>query len=152
MKRLSPILALYKSQDFVDGVNLCSKLAKNCGIGHTAGLYTTEDHSERENYFLQHVPVSRVLVNSPTSLTAIGSAFNFDVEPSFTLGVGTLAGSSVSKNVGPSHLINLVTIAERQDHIEWFNLPQCIFLIEVVLKKASVNVVMPILQENATNM
>ena len=126
-EKLSPILALYKSQDFFDGVNLCSKLAKNCGIGHTAGLYTTEDHSERENYFLQHVPVSRVLVNSPTSLAAIGSAFNFDVEPSFTLGVGTLARSSVSKNVGPSHLINLVTIAERQDHIEWFNLPQRIF-------------------------
>ena len=32
-----------------------------------------------------------------------------------------------SANVGPMHLINLVKVAERQDHIEWFNLPERIF-------------------------
>ena len=57
-------------------------------------------------------------MNAPTSLAAIGSAFNFQIDPSFSLGVGTLAGSSVSNNVGPMHLINFVTVAERQEHIE----------------------------------
>ncbi len=135
-EKLSPILAMYRSRDFEDGVALCRKLAINGGVGHTAGLYTRKNHSTRENYFVQHVPVSRVLVNTPTSLTAIGSAFNFAVDPSFTLGVGTLAGSSVSQNVGPSHLVNHVTVAERQDHIEWFNLPHRVFFNRGCLEEA----------------
>jgi len=139
-EKLSPILSFFQCENFEDGVNLCAKLAKNGGIGHTAGLYTSKNNkllaSEREKQFVHSVPVSRVLVNSPASLTAIGSSFNFDVPPSFTLGVGTMAGSSVSTNVGPSHLINLVTVAERQDHIEWFNLPQRIFFNRGCLEEA----------------
>ena len=99
-EKLSPILSLYKADDFDDGVNLCGELARTGGIGHTAGLYTDiSRHSilkeEREKKFVEMVPVSRVLVNSPTSLPAIGTSFNFQDDPSFSLGVGTLAGSSV---------------------------------------------------------
>lgn len=138
-EKLSPVLSLFQAENFEDGVDLCAKLTKNGGVGHTAGLYTSKNStlaSEREKLFVQSVPVSRVLVNSPTSLTAIGTSFNFDVDPSFTLGVGTMAGSSVSQNVGPSHLINIVTVAERQDHIEWFNLPQRVFFNRGCLEEA----------------
>lgn len=130
-EKLSPILSMYKADDFNEALDLSEKLARNGGVGHTAGLYTDMNNSElakeRESMFVKHVPVGRVLVNSPTSLAAIGSSFNFAIDPSFTLGVGTLAGSSVSSNVGPLHLINLVNVAERQEHIEWFNLPGKIF-------------------------
>lgn len=140
-EKLSPILSLYKADDFDDGVNLCEKLARTGGIGHTAGLYTDINRNsmlkeEREKKFVEKVPVCRVLVNSPTSLAAIGSSFNFQIDPSFSLGVGTLAGSSVSANVGPMHLINLVNVAERQDHIEWFNLPKRIFYNRGCLEEA----------------
>lgn len=86
--------------------------------------------------FVEKVPVGRVLVNSPTSLAAIGSAFNFQIDPSFSLGVGTLAGSSVSSNVGPVHLLNLVKVAERQDHIEWFNLPSRVYFNRGCMEEA----------------
>ena len=129
-EKLSPIMSMYKAEDFDEGLDMCEKLARNGGIGHTGGFYTDTDSElakEREAQYVQRVPVGRVLVNSPTSLAAIGSAFNFQIDPSFSLGVGTLAGSSVSNNVGPMHLINLVNVAERQEHIEWFNLPGRIF-------------------------
>jgi acetaldehyde dehydrogenase/alcohol dehydrogenase len=120
-EKLSPVLSLYRANDFDEALLLCGKLARTGGLGHTGGLYTDADSNEaqiRENKFVENVPVGRVLVNAPTSLAAIGSAFNFQIDPSFSLGVGTLAGSSVSNNVGPMHLINLVNVAERQDHIE----------------------------------
>lgn len=139
-EKLSPVLSVYQSIDFNDGVAMCRKLAQNGGLGHTAGLYTSKNNEElakqREDEFVRLVPVSRVVVNAPTSLTAIGTAFNFAVSPSFTLGVGSYAGSSVSVNVGPSHLINLVTVAERQDHIEWFNLPERIYFNRGCLEEA----------------
>mmetsp|Transcript_3284 Transcript_3284/g.4910 ORF Transcript_3284/g.4910 Transcript_3284/m.4910 type:complete len:275 (-) Transcript_3284:4755-5579(-) len=130
-EKLSPILSLFKATDFDDAINLCDKLTRNGGIGHTAALYTDSDNTEeskaREAKMVKSVPVSRILVNSPSSLAAIGSSFNFKIDPSFSLGVGTLGGSSVSKNVGPMHLLNFVDVAERQEHIEWFNLPSRIF-------------------------
>ena len=95
-EKLSPVLALYNAATFEDAVQKCRALALNGGVGHTAGLYTTStDKKEalrREEDFLMNVPVHRVLVNVPTSLAAIGSAFNFSIDPSFTLGVGTGAG------------------------------------------------------------
>ena len=129
-EKLSPILAMFKCRDFESGVDTCALLTRTGGLGHTAGLYTdmeTDVSAVRENAFLQKVRTGRLLVNSPTSLTAIGTAFNFQIDPSFTLGVGTLAGSSVSGNVGPMHLVNIETVAERQEHIAWFNLPHRIF-------------------------
>ena len=138
-EKLSPIISMYKADNFDEAISMCANLARTGGVGHTGGLYTdaeSKQAKERENAFVEKVPVGRVLVNSPTSLAAIGSAFNFQVDPSFTLGVGTLAGSSVSNNVGPMHLINLVSVAERQDHIEWFNLPERIFFNRGCLEEA----------------
>mmetsp|Transcript_29053 Transcript_29053/g.43877 ORF Transcript_29053/g.43877 Transcript_29053/m.43877 type:complete len:420 (+) Transcript_29053:957-2216(+) len=138
-EKLCPVLSVFKSDDFMDGVDVCSRIVKNGGVGHTAGLYTSKDPSiafQRETIFVKQVPVGRVFINTPTSLTAIGTAFNFQVDPSFTLGVGTLAGSSVSNNLGPMHLINLVTVARRQTHIEWFNLPNRIYFNRGCLEEA----------------
>lgn len=129
-EKLSPVLSMFKADSFEEAVSICGCLARNGGVGHSAGLYTSsipEEANRREQMFVENVPVGRVFVNAPTSLTAIGSAFNFEVDPSFTLGVGTQAGSSMSSNLGPMHLINTVTVAERQDHMEWFNLPQKVY-------------------------
>eukprot|EP01083_Nonionella_stella_P101042 285919_1 len=120
-EKLCPIISIFEARDFDEAIVMCRDLAQNGGVGHTGGLYTNADSNNakyRERKYVENVPVGRVLVNSPTSLAAIGSSFNFQIDPSFSLGVGTLAGSSVSENVGPMHLINLVTVAERQDHIE----------------------------------
>jgi len=107
-EKLSPVIALYRASTFDDAVQMCRSLALTGGVGHTAGLYTSnlnsEDMQRREEAFLKEVPVHRILVNAPTSITAIGTSFNFAVDPSMTLGVGTSAGSSMSSNLGPQHV------------------------------------------------
>jgi acetaldehyde dehydrogenase/alcohol dehydrogenase len=45
-------------------------------------------------------------------------------------------GSSVSTNLGPSHLINVTTLAERQNHIEWLKLPQQLYFNRGCLEEA----------------
>jgi acetaldehyde dehydrogenase / alcohol dehydrogenase len=63
----------------------------------------------------------------PTSVSAIGTEFNSRIDPSFTLGVGTHAGSSTNDNVGPMHLLNIKTLATRQEHMEWYKNPPAIY-------------------------
>ena len=112
-EKLSPVIALYRAKSFDDGLQLCKSLALNGGVGHTAGLYTSNLNSEetrrREEAFLKEVQVCRVLVNMPTSMAAIGASFNFYIDPSLTLGVGTSGGSSLSSNLGPQN-VSLATL------------------------------------------
>ncbi|KAL1508083.1 hypothetical protein AB1Y20_007693 [Prymnesium parvum] len=124
-EKLSPVLALYKADDFASAKTLCRALIQYEGIGHTAGIYSRVPARIEEYAAL--IPAGRILVNVPTSLGAIGSAFNFNIAPSFTLATGTQAGSSLSTNVTPEHLLNIKLIATRQDHIEWFHNPPRIF-------------------------
>jgi len=83
-EKLSPVLTIFRAPDFEKGLDMCQALAENGGIGHTAGFYTSESGtlSPRAAKFISQVPVGRVIVNAPTSLTAIGSSFNFNVDPS----------------------------------------------------------------------
>eukprot|EP01025_Chloroclados_australasicus_P011779 TRINITY_DN1521_c1_g3_i1.p1 TRINITY_DN1521_c1_g3~~TRINITY_DN1521_c1_g3_i1.p1 ORF type:complete len:930 (+),score=76.23 TRINITY_DN1521_c1_g3_i1:144-2933(+) len=133
-EKLSPIIALYRSEDYESGVQLSRELAEYDGVGHTAGIYTQEQ--SRMEDFAMKMPVGRVLTNMPTSLSAIGTAFNFNMDPSFTLGVGTHAGSSISTNVGPQNLLNIKTVATRQQHMEWFNNPPQIYFNRNCLEDA----------------
>jgi acetaldehyde dehydrogenase (acetylating) len=59
--------------------------------------------------FALEKPAFRIVVNSPSSLGAVG--FTTALMPSLTLGVGTWAGSSISENVSAKHLINIKTLA-----------------------------------------
>ena len=60
----------------------------------------------------------------PAAQGAIGDVFNFKLAPSLTLGCGSWGGNSVSENVGPKHLINVKSIAERRENMLWFKVPQ----------------------------
>ncbi|KAL7555685.1 hypothetical protein ACA910_015237 [Epithemia clementina (nom. ined.)] len=133
-EKLSPILALYRVENFDKGVQVSKKLALYEGVGHTAGIYS-RNPQHLEEYGLE-MPVGRILANMPTSISAIGTEFNNSIDPSFTLGVGTMAGSSVSENVGPMHLLNIKTLAIRQQHIEWYKNPPDIYYNRGCLEEA----------------
>lgn len=133
-EKLSPVLAVYRASSFEDGVELCNALTRFGGMGHTAGIYTGE--SKRVTRFAEQIPAGRVFANMPTSISAIGTAFNFEIDPSFTLGVGTHAGSSTSDNIGPMHLLNIRTVATRQDHMEWYKNPPSLYFARGCLEDA----------------
>jgi hypothetical protein len=62
-------LSMCKADSFEEAVNICGRLVKNKGDGHSAGLYTSnvpEEAGRREQLFVENVPVGRVFVDSPT--------------------------------------------------------------------------------------
>ena len=126
-EKLSPILAMYRAQDFEDAVEKAEQLVEFGGRGHTAVLYTNPANTEHIKRFEDRVETSRVLINTPSSQGAIGDLYNFRLDPSLTLGCGTWGGNSVSENVGPEHLLNVKTVAERRENMLWFRIPPKIY-------------------------
>ncbi len=126
-EKLSPILALYKAEDFEEATDMAYNLVMIGGAGHTSVLYTDERTQERINKFGKKLPTGRILINSPSSHGGIGDLYNFRLEPSLTLGCGSWGGNSVSENVGVKHLLNYKTIAERRENMLWFRVPPKVY-------------------------
>lgn len=127
-EKLSPILALYKAQDFEDALAKASRLVELGGLGHTSVLYTDQLNSqERIRRFGEKMKTGRTIINMPASQGAIGDIFNFKLAPSLTLGCGSWGGNSISENVGVKHLMNVKTIAERRENMLWHRVPERIY-------------------------
>ena len=126
-EKLSPVLAMYKCDNFGDGTDKAAKLVALGGFGHTSVLYIDETEQEKIDTFGKTVKTSRVLVNMPASQGAIGDIYNFMLEPSLTLGCGSWGNNSISENVGPKHLLNIKTEACRRENMLWFKLPPKIY-------------------------
>ena len=99
-EKLTTVLAFYTVEDWKEACELSKKLLQN-GIGHTMNIHT-EDR-EMALKFMEK-PASRILVNTGGAMGGTGASTG--MFPSFTLGCGTIGGSSVSENVSPMHLIN----------------------------------------------
>lgn len=126
-EKLSPVLALYKADNFETAVNMAHDLVLIGGAGHTAVLYTDTRIQDRINYFSTKLPTGRLLINTPSSQGGIGDLYNFRLEPSLTLGCGSWGGNSVSENIGVKHLLNYKTVAERRENMLWFKVPPKIY-------------------------
>jgi hypothetical protein len=103
MEKLSTVLAFYSEENWQRACERCIELLKYGGMGHTLSIHSNNEKVIRE--FALKKPVSRVLINTPSSLGAIGATTN--LVPSLTLGCGTLGGSATSDNVSVMHLINI---------------------------------------------
>jgi len=68
--------------------------------------------------FALSMPVSRIPVNTPSTLGGIGASLN--IVPALTLGCGAIGGSATSDNVGPLHLVNIKKVAYGVREIEHF--------------------------------
>jgi len=126
-EKLSPVLALYKSDNFEKAVDLAHNLVLIGGAGHTSVLYTDTRTQDRVNYFSTKLPAGRLLINTPSSQGGIGDLYNFRLEPSLTLGCGSWGGNSVSENIGVKHLLNYKTVAERRENMLWFRIPPRVY-------------------------
>ncbi|MEM7167334.1 MAG: aldehyde dehydrogenase family protein [Planctomycetota bacterium] len=106
-EKLAPVLAWYEVDDWEVGCELCIDLIRYDGDGHTMGIHCREADVVRA--FGLEKPVARVIVNGPTTQGSVGFSTNLD--PSMTLGCGTMGGNITSDNVGPHHLINTKRVA-----------------------------------------
>lgn len=127
-EKLSPVLAMYKAENFEDAVAKADRLVKDGGLGHTASLYVNvETGQEKIEYFRNVMKACRIVINTPSSQGGIGDLYNFKFPPSMTLGCGSWGGNSVSENVGVKHLINIKTVAERKENMLWFRAPEKVY-------------------------
>lgn len=127
-EKLSPVLAMYKANDFADAVEKAEKLIADGGYGHTSSLYVDVlKNKDKIELWQAKMKTCRCLINTPSSHGGIGDLYNFKLAPSLTLGCGSWGGNSVSENVGVKHLINIKTVAERRENMLWFRAPQKIY-------------------------
>ena len=126
-EKLSPVLAMYKAKNFEEAAAKAKSLVMFGGAGHTAVLYTNPNNHDRITHYGELIPTARIIVNSPSSHGALGDLYNFVLEPSLTLGCGSWGGNSVSGNLGVKHLMNIKTIAMRQENMLWFKVPPKVY-------------------------
>ena len=128
-EKLSPVLAMYRANNFDEAVEKAEKLIEDGGLGHTSSLYVnTTTGTEKIEKFSHRMRTSRILINTPSSQGGIGDLYNFKLAPSLTLGCGSWGGNSVSENVGVKHLLNIKTIAERRENMLWFRAPEKVYI------------------------
>ncbi|MBR1392738.1 MAG: bifunctional acetaldehyde-CoA/alcohol dehydrogenase [Ruminococcus sp.] len=136
-EKLSPVLAMYKAEDFDDAMEKADRLVQDGGFGHTSSLYVDAvNEVEKINRFAERMKTCRILVNTPSSHGGIGDLYNFNLTPSLTLGCGSWGGNSVSENVGVKHLLNVKTVAERRENMLWFRAPEKVYFKKGCLSTA----------------
>mmetsp|Transcript_14222 Transcript_14222/g.17679 ORF Transcript_14222/g.17679 Transcript_14222/m.17679 type:complete len:892 (+) Transcript_14222:190-2865(+) len=135
-EKLSPVMALYRARDFEHGVDISKRLAYHGGQGHSSAIYTNPNNLDRVNRFEHEMPTYHVIMNSPSTFGAIGDVYNFNVDPSLTLGCGSLGGNSVSVNVGPENLLSYKTVAEKRENMQWMKLPPTIYFKRGIIHEA----------------
>jgi acetaldehyde dehydrogenase (acetylating) len=106
-EKLMPVLGFYVEEDWERACRKCIEILSLEGAGHTMTIHSRDEAVIRE--FGLKKPVSRLMVNAPAALAAIGAASG--LAPSLTLGCGAIGHNSTSDNVGPLNLINIRRVA-----------------------------------------
>jgi acetaldehyde dehydrogenase (acetylating) len=118
-EKLSPILAFYSAANLAAGIELCARLLRHGGLGHTCSIHSQSEAAVRQ-YGLA-VPAFRVVVNTSAVHGSIGYSTN--LFPAMTLGCGSPGGNITSDNIGPQHLMNVKRVAWESRAIEHRTVP-----------------------------
>lgn len=113
-EKLAPIIAFYVENNLDAALDKCRQILLNEGSGHTFSIHSNDDATIEK--FALAMPVSRITVNTPSTLGGIGASTG--LIPALTLGCGAIGGSSTSNNVGPLDLINIKKVAKGKVEIE----------------------------------
>jgi succinate-semialdehyde dehydrogenase len=108
-EKLCPVVAILPYTTFKDAVAAAKANLLVEGAGHSAALHSNNEDNIR--YTGLELPISRLVVNQPSSLTAGGSLTN-GFAPTTTLGCGSWGGNSISENLDYKHLMNVSRIGK----------------------------------------
>ena len=123
-EKLSPVLAMIKSNSTEEGFMLSKQMVEFNGLGHSAAIHTA--NHDLEVKFGDLVPAIRIICNSPSTFGGIGNVYNSFI-PSLTLGCGSYGHNSVAGNVGPLNLLNVKKVGRRRNNMQWFKAPSKIY-------------------------
>ncbi|NEW62745.1 bifunctional acetaldehyde-CoA/alcohol dehydrogenase [Granulicatella sp. zg-ZJ] len=123
-EKLSPILAVLKSENQEDGLTKAEQMVEFHGLGHSAAIHT-KDEALAKN-FGKRVKAIRVIWNAPSTFGGIGDVYNAFL-PSLTLGCGSYGHNSVGDNVSAVNLLNIKKVGRRRNNMQWFKVPSKIY-------------------------
>ena len=123
-EKLSPVLAILKSNSTEEGVQLAKQMVEFNGLGHSAAIHTAD--IELTKKFGDIVPAIRIIANSPSTFGGIGNVYNSFI-PSLTLGCGSYGHNSVAGNVSAINLLNVKQVGQRRNNMQWFKIPSKIY-------------------------
>lgn len=106
-EKMCPVMITAPYDTFEDAVKLAQSDLEYEGKGHTAAIHSND--MEHVRYAGEHLTVSRLIVNQPSSTGAGGSLYN-GFAPTTTLGCGSWGNNSISENLNYTHLINVSQI------------------------------------------
>ncbi len=133
-EKLSPVLGFYEVENQEEGIQTSVDLVEFGGLGHSAAIHSNDDEIVDE--FGTRLPVSRIIVNSPSALGGPGGLYN-NLVPSMTLGCGSYGGNISSDNISVEHLYNVKTVADRKTETQWLKIPPEIYFKSGSLGKLS---------------
>ncbi|MCB1144276.1 MAG: bifunctional acetaldehyde-CoA/alcohol dehydrogenase [Leptospiraceae bacterium] len=123
-EKLFPVLSIYRAQSTREGINVALDVNYLGGTGHTASIFSTNEEVIRE--FSEKINAGRIIVNSPSSIGALGGVYN-DLIPTFSFGCGTGGGNITMDNINLRHYLNIKKVAKRTTASMWFRVPNEIY-------------------------
>ena len=107
-EKLSPVLAIFRYQDFGQALGMVKQIFEVGGKGHSCSIYS---HIEgRVSQLALIAPVSRIMVRQPTSLSNSGS-FTNGMPMTASLGCGTWGRNVTSENINLKHYMNVTWVS-----------------------------------------
>lgn len=106
-EKMFPYMVTLSYNTFEEAIDIARTNLLYEGAGHTTAI-----HSQNTEHIKQAgnvLPISRLVVNQPSSTGAGGSIYN-GFNPTTTLGCGSWGNNSISENLSYEHLINVSRI------------------------------------------
>ena len=108
-EKLCPVVAILTYRKFEEAVASAKANLLVEGAGHSAAVHSNNEENIR--YAGTELPISRLVVNQASAVTAGGSLTN-GFAPTTTLGCGSWGGNSISENLDYKHLMNVSRIGK----------------------------------------
>lgn len=123
-EKLSPVLAVFKVKNEVDGFKKAEAMVNFNGLGHSAAIHCKGQ--DMADAYGERVKAMRIIWNSPSTFGGIGNVYNSFL-PSLTLGCGSYGRNSIGGNVSAVNLVNIKKVGKRRNTMQWFKIPQKIY-------------------------
>ena len=108
-EKLSPVLTVFKADDFNHAKNIAHEILNYQGIGHSIGIHTNKN--ERIMQLGLDLPVCRVIVNQAHAF-ATGGSFTNGLPFSLSMGCGTWQKNTIDNNLNYKHFLNITKISK----------------------------------------
>ena len=109
MEKLSPILAVYRANNFDHAVKIANTILDNQGKGHSCSIHSqNQDNIKRLG---SELPVCRIIVNQAHCF-ATGGNFDNGLPFSLSMGCGTWGNNITDENLNYKHYLNITKIVK----------------------------------------